>query len=212
MKLVTALCCALWSCACIGQTPLEYSQHIVPETVRSRSEAATAWGLSDEEWVLLEQLKTKYSGLVSPRISPLEWLGIFATNPNDRERYATMLAERQLAILNAISEFESAYLQAIRSLSTEESTSQADRKRFILITSYSCENPKCKRDLNQAVAHASNGAAVDIVIREHVSGVDTRIWAANENIPQHLIRNKKITINHSHGRIINMPDGLFNTK
>ena len=58
-----------------------------------------------------------YSGLVTPQLSSLEILGIFADTPEDRKRYARLLAERQLQLLKRISEFEADCLQAANELS-----------------------------------------------------------------------------------------------
>ncbi len=210
MRLVLSIFALCMVLPCFAQTSIEYSTSTPSDVSFNKEHPATAWGLSNTEWDDYELLRRNYVGLISSQISPLELLGIFASDPKARERYANLLAQRQLALLRAISEFEASYADAVKRLTVKEQVNIQEQNRILLITSYLCNTEQCRNNLNRAVKHAEQGGKVDILIRETLTTPHLRLWTANAKIPQHLIRNKQITVNHSHGKNVSVPDGFLN--
>ncbi len=209
MRLKVLILCICWVGPCAAQTEFDYSRTSESNADYSENHPARAWGLTEREWTAVDELRVSNKGMISDQLTPLEMLGIFSTSLQDRERYATMFAQRQIELLDAIAEFETAYAEAIRKLTAEKSARQTDRNRIVLITPYQCQSASCRHQLDQAVVHATKGTFVDIVIRERLTELQSRIWAEGAKIPRQLIRSGQITINHSRGRPINLPDGFI---
>jgi hypothetical protein len=75
---------------------------------QSGSEAAEAWGLSEQEWSRFEEIQRGPRSYWSPNLDPLTALGVEAHNDAERQRYAELQvrleaqrAERELAYQRA---------------------------------------------------------------------------------------------------------------
>lgn len=209
MKLVFALTLTMLSGICYAQTSVEQSQSMQSAISQSQKESAAVWGLTAEEWILSEKLRADNSGMVSSQLSPLELLGIFATDPHERQRYAEMLAARQLEIIDSVRKFEQFYMKAIQQLAARSNPRNSQSNRMILVTPHHCIDSKCKESINIAIEHALSGGGVDIYIRETLSNAQMRMWVTSNRIPVDLIRSRNITISHAHGRTISLADGIF---
>ncbi len=211
MRLTTFLICTLIWINCTAQTTYEFSQGTQSEQLKHSKQTTLPWGLTEEEWSKLEFLKSANSGLISLEITPLEWLGIFSENDSERERYATLLAERQLAVLKAVQEFETAYLSAIKNLARRNST-LSYQDRIVLVTSIACETVECQLNLKESIKHATAGGITQILIRESLSRSLVHQWAITQKIPIDLLRSGNISIGHSYGQKSSFPNGITRLK
>lgn len=208
MKRSLLLAMFFWSALCYSQTTVEFSTQIPSEIENQAQHSSVDWGLTIDEWSRFETLEQQYSGLVSSEISPLEWLGIFADSPADRKRYAEMLAKNQMKVLDSITKFETAYINAIQALIAEKGSSQAG-KRIMLVTPFACEQESCRKNVSTALQHAQNGGPVNIYIREPITEAQIRYWLAAHRIPFQLILDRRILISSLNGTNTNLRDGIF---
>ena len=158
-------------------------------------ETARTWGLSESEWLRVKTTKAVRHGLVSDQITPLEVLGIFADNPEDRRRYAKLYAAQQRELLDRIAAFEADYLEEYAALNNR--LSAGPRGRSKLVIEIDCDSTECHRQIAEAIAIAQNGAVDMYVVGSAGNDAAVRIWAATNKIPPDLVRLRQITLNHA---------------
>ncbi len=197
------------SSAVFGQQQTEISAAVHSELSESEIRMAETLSLSVEEIGLLENLKHSYQGMLSSKLSPLEWLGIFATTDAQRKKYAELLAERQISILTAISKFETAYLEALKNFSQLENENST-AKSLSLITPFSCRDDEiCKENLQTGLDHLELGHKLDIYIKGTTTNAELRLWVTIHKISLEKIRSNQITINHADSRLFNLENGIY---
>ncbi len=165
-----------------------------PTPVATPESVAQNWGLTATELIRSQRLLYLHRGLIHEDITPLEALGIFSATAEDRRRYATLYAQKQMAVLNRISEFEEAVLQAMRELNPHENAGLA--ARYQLTVDVGCSTVDCRTLIRRALAVAGD-AGLDIHLMG-TGGQDTvvRRWAAINGIPPDAVRDRTITLNH----------------
>ncbi len=181
------------------------------ELTQSEIETADAWNLSREEFSQIKLLKSQYQGLLSADLTPLEWLGIFATSDEQRNHYAKLFAERQLQTTAAILEFETAYMAAVRELSSNALPTVRDRDRLVLITSYVCSDSKCIQDLKKGINYVEKGGSLDIYVQTESQFSDLTVWASTNQISPEDIQAGRITLKQARGRMLNVKPGIYRT-
>ena len=157
-------------------------------------ETATTWGLSETEWLRVQTTRAIRHGLVSDQITPLEVLGIFADNPEDRRRYAKLYAAQQRELLDRIAAFEADYLEEFAALNQRLSAGLNDRSTLAI--AIDCVSTKCRRQVAEALAIAQNGVVDIYVVGSAGDDAAVRSWAATNRIPPDLVRQRQITLNH----------------
>ena len=165
-----------------------------PESIDLDIVTARNWGISETEWQRVQTIRAIRHGLVSDQITPLEVLGIFADNPNDRRRYAKLYAAQQRELLDRIAAFEADYLEEYAALNTR--LSAGPRGRSKLVIEIDCDSTECRRQIAEAIAIAQNGAVDMYVVGSVGNDAAVRIWAATNKIPRDLVRLRQITLNH----------------
>ena len=166
-----------------------------PKSIDLDIVTARTWGISETEWQRVQTIKAIRHGLVSDQITPLEVLGIFADNPEDRRRYAKLYAAQQRELLDRIAAFEADYLEEYAALNTR--LSAGPRGRSTLVIGIECDSRECQRQIAEAIAIAKNGA-IDVYIAGSAGNdAAVRRWAATNKIPPDLVRLRQITLNHA---------------
>ena len=156
--------------------------------------AAVSWGLTETEWTRHRELRTLRRGLVSPDVTPLEILGIFATSDAERKRYASLYARQQLDLLERIAMFEADYIEAVKELTRSASDGTG---RYRLVAAVGCATSRCADQLNRALQLVDQHG-LDIFLTDTAGSDGTvRNWAARNNIPPDAVRNRRITLNHA---------------
>ena len=157
-------------------------------------ESARTWGLSETEWLRVQTTRAIRHGLVSDQITPLEVLGIFADNPEDRRRYAKLYAAQQRELLDRIAAFEADYLEEYAALNQRLSAGLKDRNTLVI--EIDCVSTKCRRQVAEALAIAQNGAIDMYIVGSAGDDAAVRRWAATNRIPPNLVHQRQITLNH----------------
>lgn len=210
MKNLLTTIILLFCTVAFGQNAPQFSVGAQPAISESLIQKAKILNISVEEISTLENLKHKYQGMLSSDLSPLEWLGIFAESDSQRRKYAQLLAEQQLSILTAVSNFESAYLDALHKLASSNVQNQNDRKHLALITPFSCEEDiACQDNLRVALEHIQKGGKIDIYIEGTRSNAELRLWATVHQIAFEKIQSHQVTVNHAVGLFRNLKSGIY---
>ncbi len=196
----------------IETTTIKHSVGVNTELTESELETVKAWNLSADEYLQIKHLKTEYQGLLSPAITPLEWLGIFAISDERRNHYARLFAQRQLHTTMAILQFETAYANAIAELTaeTQQTTQQSDR--LLLITSFLCTDSTCTDQLRDGLKHVRHGGSLDIYVQNEFDVADLKSWAIANQIPLRDLRHDRITIRQAKGRMVDVKPGIYRVK
>ena len=195
-----------------------------PDTVLSTSELARAraWGLSATEWQRYQALMQGMRGSVSPAtISPIEVLGIHARDGEERRRYAQTWARALHDDVDRILAFQRAYDDAAKRLYPNKpliDIARLPRKvdkpnlfqasdRALFFTGAEC--PVCDRVLNTLLKRVGEFGGLDIYLTDLVSGDDAtvRAWATAHKIDPHLVRSRRVTLNHDAGALAKLTDG-----
>lgn len=173
---------------------------------RSRSERATSWGLTEQEWTRFEQIQTGPRGFWSPSLDPLTALGVEAETDRERQRYAELQvvleakrAERELAYQNA---YTAAWaklfpgLLPIQGMASPSAASSPVASRPALFVEEHC--PVCTAEAQRL---QSSDTAFDIYLVGS-QGEDERVrrWARQADIDPAKVQRQKITLNHDRGR------------
>lgn len=188
----------------------EYSEEVFSDVSSSEIQKVEVFDLSIQETESLKQLKEQYHGIISSNLSPLEWLGIFADSEQQRRHYARQLANTQLSVMNAISQFEAAYADAIEEIVQSNQVSSKFNKHMLLITRNSCnEDLICQNYLTKSLEHLQRGGSLDIFVKGTTSNSELRFWAIVHQIPMEKILSRAVTINHADHHKLNLSNGVY---
>ncbi|MYD77439.1 MAG: hypothetical protein F4239_00530 [Gammaproteobacteria bacterium] len=188
---------------------IQHVENSNSELTQAEIETAEAWNLSREEFSQIKLLKSQYQGLLSADLTPLEWLGIFATSDEQRNHYAKLFAERQLQTTAAILKFETAYITAVRELSSNALPAVRDIDRLVLITPYECSDSKCVQDLQKGMNYVKKGGSLDIYVQAESQFSDLTVWASTNQISSDDVRTGRITLKQAKGRMLNVKPGIY---
>ena len=166
-----------------------------PQSIDLDIVTARSWGINETEWQRVQTIRAIRHGLVSDQITPLEVLGIFADNPDDRRRYAKLYAAQQRELLDRIAAFEADYLEEYAALNNR--LSAGSRGRSTLVIEIDCDSTECRRQIAEAIVIAKNGAIDMYIVGSAGNDAAVRIWAATSKIPPDLVRLRQITLNHA---------------
>ena len=171
---------------------------------QSGSEAAKAWGLTEQEWTRFEEIQRGLRGYWSPNLDPLTALGVEARDDRERQRYAELQvrleatrAERELAYQRAYDEaWQRLYpgLLPIQGAATPLHSPVANRPA--LFVGHDCE--PCRERARQLQA---SGTAFDLYLVD--SQNDDRLlrdWARQAGIEAARVQRQQITLNHDRGQ------------
>ena len=189
----------------------QHVENVNTELTQAEIEIADAWNLTREEFSQIKLLKSQYQGLLSADLTPLEWLGIFATSDEQRNHYAKLFAERQLQTTAAILKFETAYIAAVRELSSNASPTARDSDRLVLITPYECSDSKCIQDLKNGMNYVKNGGSLDIYVQTESQFSDLTVWASTNQISSEDVQGGRIALKQAKGRMLNVKPGIYRT-
>lgn len=188
---------------------LQHVENVNSELTQAEIETAEAWNLSREEFSQVKLLKSQNQGLLSANLTPLEWLGIFATSDEQRNHYAKLFAERQLQTTTAILKFETAYITAVRELSSNALPTVRDSDRLVLITPYECSESKCIQDLKKGMNYVKKGGSLDIYVQAEFQISDLTVWSSTNQISSENVRGGRITLKQAKGRMLNVKPGIY---
>ncbi len=191
------------------QDSVQVSDRVDSELTESEIQTAAAWSLTHDEFSQVKDLQLRYQGLLSPNLTPIEWLGIFSHTDEQRNHYATILARQQIEVNSAILKFESAYLEAVKTLATQVSLKSHRDDRLLLITSTECSDSSCSRQLAQSIEHVANGGSLVIYVQDRLARTDLRAWAIVNQIPLQELRSGMITIKQAEGRMLDVKPGIY---
>lgn len=166
-------------------------------------DAATAWGLTDQEWTRFEEIQRGPRGYWSPNLDPLTTLGVEARDDSERQRYAELQvrleaarAERELAYQRAYDKaWQRLYpgLLPIQGATTPLHSPVVSR--LALFVGQDCE--PCRQRARQLQA---GGTAFDLYLVD--SQNDDRLlrdWARQTGIEPARVQRRQITLNHDQG-------------
>ncbi len=188
---------------------IQHVENSNSELTQAEIETAEAWNLSREEFSQIKLLKSQYQGLLSADLTPLEWLGIFATSDEQRNHYAKLFAERQLQTTAAILKFETAYITAVRELSSNALPAVREIDCLVLITPYECSDSKCVQDLQMGMNYVKKGGSLDIYVQAESQLSDLTVWASTNQISSDDVRTGRITLKQAKGRMLNVKPGIY---
>ncbi len=200
-------------------TSTGYTQDFIQKTENvaatpkwSQEKSAEAWGITSEEYAQVNSLKIQYEGLLSANLTPLEWLGIFATSDEQRDHYAKLLAQRQFETTAAILKFETAYSDALKALHSKASTNTAKDERLLLITSLRCKDPNCAASITEGLHHVERGGSLEIYLQDAIDSTDLRTWVIFNQISQVHLQNGTIKVRQAKGRMLDIHPGIYRVK
>ena len=188
---------------------IELTETISSTLTHSDIQMAEAWELSHREYEQLKQLKIQYQGLVSTNLTPIEWLGIFASDDETRKQYAKRLAKLQFETTTAILKFETAYTAAMQALSSKSPGPESTHHRLLLVASMRCHDAQCSRHLTEGLEHVSRGGLLDIYFQHPFDNAQLKTWASTNDISAAQLDNESISITQAKGHMLNVSPGLY---
>ena len=170
---------------------------------QSGSEAAKAWGLTEQEWTRFEEIQRGLRGYWSPNLDPLTALGVEARDEAERQRYAELQvrleaarAERELAYQRAYDEaWQRVYpgLLPIQGAATPLHSPVVNRLALFV-------GPDCPPCLERARQLQASGSPFDLyLIDSHNDDQLLRDWARQAGIEPARVQRRQITLNHDQG-------------
>ena len=187
----------------------EAQRMLESERIRTRTEQAEAWRLTERDWERYESLMEGPRGIWSPNLDPITALGVEARSAEERRRYAELLVEVERARTERELAFQRAYDEAWQRLYpdempvdeftlrprsafhfTDEGTLQA--RLTVYVAAEECE--RCDSTVSELMAQ---GAQMDIFVLDS-DGDDAviRDWARRVGVPADRVRARDITLNH----------------
>jgi integrating conjugative element protein (TIGR03759 family) len=176
---------------------------------QSGSEAAEAWGLSEQEWSRFEEIQRGPRSYWSPNLDPLTALGVEAHNDAERQRYAELQvrleaqrAERELAYQRAYDDaWQRVYpgLLPIQGATTPlhspvAATPVASRLQLFV-------KPDCSPCLQRVRELLSRNADFDLHLVDSQNDDNLlRDWARQAGIHPARVQRQQITLNHDRGQ------------
>lgn len=170
---------------------------------QSGSEAAKAWGLTEQEWTRFEEIQRGPRGYWSPSLDPLTALGVEARGDAERQRYAELQvrleaarAERELAYQRAYDEaWQRVYPGLLPIQSAATPLHSPVLNRLALFVGPDC--PPCRERTRQLQA---SGTAFDLYLVDSQNDDQLlRDWARQAGIEPARVQRRQITLNHDQG-------------
>lgn len=187
--------------------------------------SAQDWGISETQWQTYERLMQGPAGKWYPQLSPLEVLGMYADNDEDKERFAQLSAKeehekiaRELAFNNAfhnamvklysnepvIKDFDMSFFNPIKGKvpamnNSTVSLTSGDHLVIFVDTTPGFDFLAIPTLLSLINTHPE--VYLDIYCVGTVSDADIQLWAKNNNISVDLVQKKIITLNHDNGKL-----------
>lgn len=195
---------------------LENLQRQVDKITReSLKEQATQWGLTPEDYQHYQQLMSGPRGTQSPGLDPLSTLGIEATTPAERRRFAELWVkqeyartEKELAFQREVNvAWKRLYPDALPvNMGKAAGIAHDTGGRLALFV----RQKDCKTCDARLRAILADNRPVDIYLVDSAGNDNTlRAWAKAHNIPADKVRSRQITLNHDGGRWMRFGDGLM---
>jgi integrating conjugative element protein (TIGR03759 family) len=171
---------------------------------QSASEAAEAWGLTEQEWSRFEEIQRGPRGYWSPNLDPLTTLGVEARDDNERQRYAELQvrleaqrAERELAYQRAYDDaWQRVYqgLLPIQGATTPQHSPVASRLQLFV-------KPDCPPCLQRIRELQARNADFDLyLVDSQLDDGLLRDWARQVGIQPARVQRQQITLNHDRGQ------------
>ena len=154
---------------------------------------ATAWQLTDTEWLEYKRIMAGPRGNWSPDLDPVTVLGIEAESDAERRRYAELLARIEHGRSLKESRFQLEYDRAIARLYPRDRLYAAapyHRAGRLALVAGLDDSGLGERIRRYAPIHG-----VDIFIKD-ASNAQIRRWASETGLPPELVRTRQITLNH----------------
>jgi integrating conjugative element protein (TIGR03759 family) len=170
---------------------------------QSGSEAAEAWGLTEQEWSRFEEIQRGPRGYWSPNLDPLTALGVEARDDAERQRYAELQvrleaarAERELAYQRAYDEaWQRLYPGLLPIQGAAPLLASPLPERMALFVARDC--PPCHERARQLQA---SGTAFDLYLIDSQNDDQLlRDWARQAGIEPARVQRRQITVNHDRG-------------
>lgn len=165
------------------------------------------WGLTEQEWTTYETIKAKTAwGAWGNEATPLQLLSIYATNIEEKRRYARLEAKidqwREDAVLayQQIYNNEREIIHAKYAAFVKGRRPVADNlspKDTVVFFTYGKEcDARCKSMMNRLLA---SGSQIDVYVMDEISQDQVFEWASEANIPVDRVQAKQITLNYDKG-------------
>ena len=168
------------------------------------------WGLNKEDWDKYLEIKEGERKYWSPNLDPLTMLGVTTDDPNERMRYARLLAQKEHDRVAKEFEFQRAYDKAFKELYPHEEMFDMNKVklnnklqhkngqvRLIYFTKVNCGS-SCDEDFAKFQNYAGN-RPIDIFFVGKQTDRDIRQWATKQHIDVNKVRQHKITLNYDKG-------------
>ena len=145
----------------------------------------------------------------SPNLDPLTMLGVTTDDPNERMRYARLLAQKEHDRVAKEFEFQRAYDKAFKELYPHEEMFDIQKirhnnkkqkysnVRLSYFTKVNCGS-SCDEDFAKFKNYAGN-RPIDIFFVGKLTDFDIRQWATKQHIDINKVRQRKITLNYDKG-------------
>lgn len=173
-----------------------------------------AWGLTQEDWDLYQELMQGHRGILSPGLDPITALGVEATSESDRQRYAEahvkfekQRVDKELAFQRSVDAawdrlYPNALLINMNKLKKKEQSLSVTRTqgRLLFFTRIK-QCPECDQNLEILLEQNRQGRQLDIFLVDAKTDNDIRVWARVHNIPRKKVMERSITLNHDRGRL-----------
>ncbi len=196
-----------------ARTPIEHSTSRLTAT-----EQASRWGLTLEDWAKYQSLMMGPRGTWSPNLDPVTALGVHADSDAERRRYAEILVRlerertlRELSFEKVVQEvkrelfpndplLDHEKLKALIETRTREPPYRAG-DRLLLFVNLECE--PCDRLARHLAAEVQSlpGLQLDVYAVGRLRDEDLQAWAARLKLPEALVNQGRLTLNHDGGTL-----------
>lgn len=161
----------------------------------------SSYNITHDEYFKYLQLKEQYQGLVSPEITPLEYLGIFAKTSKDRAKYARLYTKINRATTKKVLAFDRAVQVADKEMFGFDNVinyqvrSSSEQPR----NSYSIDITNCQDDCKSRVTELTSKAFLTPVDLYFVNANNDQIrsFAASLSLDPEEVSRGLITLNHA---------------
>ena len=192
----------------VEQTPIERSTSSLTAT-----EQASRWGLTVEDWTRYQSLMTGPRGVWSPNLDPVTALGVHADADAERRRYAEILVRLERERTMRELAFEKVVQQVKRELYPNEPLLDLEKlktlleartreppyragDRILLLVNLDCG--ACDRLAQYLASEVQSlpGLQLDVYVVGGVRDEDIEAWATRLKLPQALVQQGRLTLNH----------------
>ncbi len=191
--------------------------------MRSTSSATTAeqasrWGLTLKDWTRYQRLMQGPRGIWTPNLDPVTALGVHAETDAERRRYAEILVrlererwERELAFEKVVQQvkrelypneplLDPERVKALIEARTREAPYRAGDRLLLFVN---LESHACDRLAQHLAAEVQSlpGLQLDVFALGPVRDADIQAWAARLKLPEPLVHQGRLTLNHDHNTL-----------